>query len=174
MTKEYFTKGASGYGSHRPLLWEALQATKESKFPILELGAGESSTPFIREYCLYQRRQSVHYDSNKEWAEKMNAKHCPDWDWIHWFYGQRYSVVLVDESPGEHRKVSIQLFAEYPVHSEILIVHDSEPPGWNASDYKVRPLFSKFKYVIDDIPKEKGQPWTTALSNTIDVSKFQL
>jgi hypothetical protein len=174
MTKEDFIKGSNGYGSHRPLLWEALQATKESKRPILELGAGENSTPFIRAYCLYQLRSSVHYDSNKKWAEKMNAKYCPDWDYLQWFYMKQYSVVLVDEAPGEHRKTTLEMFAWYPVHFEILVVHDSEPPGWNASDYQVRPLFSKFKYVKDDIPKEKGQPWTTALSQTIDVTKFNL
>lgn len=174
MTKEYFTKDMGTYGSHRNLLWEALQATKESKRPILELGAGESSTPFIREYCLYQLRSSVHYDSNKEWAEKMNARYCPDWDYRQWFYMKTYSVVLIDESPGEHRKETIQLFASYPVHFEILVVHDSEKPGWNSSDYKVRPLFSKFKYMIDDIPESKGAPWTTALSNTIDVTKWKI
>lgn len=174
MTKEDFIKDSQGYGSHRPLLWEALQATKESKFPILELGAGENSTPFIRAYCLYQLRSSVHYDSNKEWAAKMGAIHCPDWNYLNWFYMKQYSVVLIDESPGEHRKEAIQLFASYPVHSQVLVVHDSEPPGWNASDYRVRPLFSKFKYMIDDVPKEKGAPWTTALSQTIDVTKFKL
>lgn len=174
MEKLEFIKLAKGYSSHRPLLWEALQATKESKFPILEMGAGEGSTPFIREYCLYSLRKSIHYDSDKHWADKMGAKYCPDWNYITWFYGQRYSVVLVDESPGEHRKETIQMFASYPTHFEILIVHDSEPVGWNASDYKVRPLFSKFKYVKDDVPEEKGAPWTTALSQTIDVSKFSL
>lgn len=174
MTKQEFLKDINPWGSHRRLLWEALQATKESKFPILEMGAGENSTPFIREYCLYQLRSSVHYDSNKHWAEKMNAIYCPDWNYMQWFYGKQYSVVLVDESPGEHRKTTLQMFASYPVHFEVLIVHDSEPIGWNASDYRVRPLFEKFKYVKDDVPDLHGQPWTTALSNTIDVTKWEL
>lgn len=174
MTKEDFLKDLNAWGSHRPLLWEALQATKESKAPILELGAGENSTPFIRAYCLYQLRSSVHYDSNKEWAEKMNAIHCQDWDIMRWFYMKQYSVVLIDEAPGEHRKTAIELFAQYPVHFEILVIHDSEPIGWNASDYKVRPLFSKFKYVKDDVPKEKGAPWTSAVSNTIDVTQWAM
>lgn len=174
MTQTEFLKDINPWGSHRRLLWEALQATKESKFPILELGVGENSTPFIRAYCAYQLRQSIHFDSNKEWAEKMNARYCPQWNYMDWFYGRRYSVVLIDESPGEHRKESIEFFASYPIHFEILVVHDSEPIGWNSSDYQVRPLFKKFKYVIDDIPEEKGQPWTSALSHSIDVTKFQL
>lgn len=173
MTKEDFIKDSQGYGSHRKLLWLSLEATKHLNLPVMELGCGDNSTPFLRKYCDDNGLELFSYDYNKEWADKFQVHHIKNWNrlphninaWIN-----DYSVVLVDESPGEHRKESIAILKG----ARILVVHDSEPPGWNASDYRVRPLFSKFKYMIDDIPKEKGAPWTTALSNTIDVSKFVL
>lgn len=176
MTKEQFLKDINPWGSHRALLWTALESTKDSPFPVVELGCGDNSTPFLRQYCSDAKRNFVSYESNHEWAQKMGSTWLTDWHPFLWFYKKQYSVVLIDEAPGEHRKEAIQLFASYrvhfAVHFEILIVHDSEPPGWNASDYQVRPLFSKFKYVKDDVPKEKGSPWTSALSNTIDVTKW--
>lgn len=169
MTKEEFTKDSQGYGSHRPLLWEALEATKNLKRPVLELGAGESSTPYLRQYCKDNDLKFRSYDSDHAWAKKMGVYYNDgNWDklncWdIHW------GVVLLDLAPGEYRRVALM-----NLNAEVIVLHDSEPVGWNASDYRVRPLFSKFKYMIDDIPKEKGAPWTTALSNTIDVTQFKL
>lgn len=166
MTKEYFVKDATGFGSHRPLLWEALQATKDSPFPIIELGCGDSSTPFLMEYREKANRVFFSYDSKKEWADKYGSDYVRDWE-KHPLWLGKYSVCLLDLAPGEYRRIALM-----KVDSEIIVIHDSEPLGWNASDYKVRPLFSKFKYVKDDVPKEKGAPWTTALSNTIDVTKW--
>lgn len=149
------------------MLWQALEATKDSIHPIIELGCGYESTPYLLRYSSESDRVLFSYDSNKEWAAKFDGtEYVPDWErnllWLH-----PYSVCLLDLAPGEYRRVALM-----KIRAEIIVVHDSEPPGWNASDYHVRPLFSKFKYMIDDIPKEKGAPWTTCLSNTIDVTKF--
>lgn len=166
MTKEKFIENLDAWSSHRPLLWQALEATKGG---VLELGAGNGSTPYLREYCKDADRHFRSYDSDLVWAKKMGVyyndgywDHLNCWN-IHW------GVVLLDCAPGEYRKIALG-----KISADIIVIHDSEPPGWNASDYKVRPLFSKFKYVKDDVPKEKGAPWTTALSHTIDVSKFVL
>lgn len=167
MMREQFVNGAKGYGSHRPLLWEALEATKDSQLPVIELGAGDSSTSFLIEYCKENKRRFFSCDSQKEWADKYGSIFISDWDKMNWNTG--YSVCLLDLSPGDYRKIALM-----KIRADIIVIHDSEPPGWNASDYKVRPLFSKFKYLKDDVPKEKGAPWTSALSNTIDVTKFIL
>lgn len=169
MTKQDFINGASGYGSHRPLLWEALEATKDSQLPVIELGAGDGSTPYLFEYCRLNGLEFYSYDYNYEYAKKFQdfGTLRSDWHPASRIWEIKYSVALVDESPGEHRKESIKI-----LKAEILVIHDSESVGWNASDYKVRPLFSKFKYVKDDVPKEKGAPWTSAVSNTIDVTKW--
>ena len=156
MTKEKFIENLDAWSSHRPFLWQALEATKESIYPILEMGCGFGSTPYLREYALYSLRKLRSIDNNKEWADRFNAEHTKNWDYMQWFYKQMYSTVLIDHAPGEHRKVALDLFARHQIHSEIIVIHDSEEKGWNASDYQVRPIFKRIRYVKDDVPKVKG------------------
>lgn len=175
MTKEEFLNGVDNWSNHRYLLWEALEATKHLKLPVMELGCGNGSTPFLRQYCSDNGIELYSYDSNKEWADKFNAGYVDDWNklphsvnaWI-----QDYSVVLIDESPGEHRKESLKLLSQGQV--KIIVVHDSEPEGWNSSDYKVRPLFSNFKYVKELPSVIRGGAWASALSNEIDLTKWSI
>lgn len=166
MNYAQFTDDRGHWGSHRNLLWHALEATIG---PVIELGCGDSSTPFLYEYCQDQAREFTSYDSNKEWAAKydqMGTFYVPDWDKSR-IWQRPYGVCLLDLAPGEYRATALM-----KISSTVIVIHDSEPVGWNASDYRVRPLFKKFRYAIDDIPEQKGAPWTTALSNVIDVSKW--
>lgn len=169
MDREEFVKNLDPWSSHRPLLWKALELTRENRKPILEMGCGYGSTPYLQEYARKDGRELISMDSNKEWADKFGAIHTHAWHFAEWFYRSTYSVVLIDHAPGEHRREALGLFARYSIHiaNGVIVIHDSEPVGWNASDYQVRPLFKNFNYVLDDEPKEKGQPWTTALSNDI-------
>lgn len=166
MTKEDFLKNVNPWGSHRLWLWNALEATKHLGLPVIELGSGPSSTPFLRQYCKDEKLLFYSYETSREWAVAMNSLYVIDWD-AESFWNNPCGVCLLDLAPGEYRKVALM-----KLKAEIIVIHDSEPPGWNASDYQVRPLFKKFKYYKDDIPVEKGSPWTTALSNTIDVSQW--
>lgn len=169
MTKTDFIKDVANWSNHRYFLWEALEATKHLKLPVLELGCGDGSTPYLQQYCKENDLYLVSCDFNKNWAAKFEAAHIERWeDLPDTFWSREYSVALVDESPGEHRKESIQLLT----NTKIMVVHDSEPVGWNASDYQVRPLFSKFKYMKDLESIERGGAWATALSNEIDVTKW--
>lgn len=168
MTKEDFTVKMNAYGSHRTLLWHALEAAKHTQKPVLELGSGPASTPFLRTYCANNDLGLYSYDSSPHWAEVMKVEYVSSWD-KHNLWQKNYSVVLLDLAPGEYRKVALM-----KLKAEIIVIHDSEPPGWNASDYKVRPLFNNFKYKIDEQAEKKGDPWTTALSNTIDVSQWKI
>lgn len=164
MTRDEFLAGVSNWDNHRILLWEALERTKDSQLPVLELGCGDGSTPFLRKYCQDNRRSFYSFDNDPEWAKKHDSFCIPNWDIFHWFWKKQYSVVLIDEAPGEHRKVALELFASHPIHFDIIIIHDSEPVGWNASDYQVRPLFDKFTY-IHDLKAPKPGAWATWLSN---------
>lgn len=165
MTKQEFTQITSNWDSHRPLLWAALEATKHLKLPVLELGCGEGSTPLLKWYCADEGLELFSYDYKKEWADKYGAIYT-NWNGFDW--SKKYSVVLIDESPGHHRKISLQ-----NVKAEVIVIHDSEPSGWNASDYQVRPLFGRFKYLVD-FEQPKPQAWASALSDTVDVTKFEL
>lgn len=169
MTKEEFTinAGEDGWDNHRILLWPALEATKHLGLPVLELGCGNGSTPFLQQYCKENGLELLSYDYNAEWAAKFGAIHVTNWD-LQVPWRKDFGVALVDESPGEHRRESLKLLG----HVQVIVIHDSEPYGWNASDYQVRPLFAKFKYTKDLVPEKEKTAWTTALSNFIDVTKF--
>lgn len=162
MKREEFTKDIKDWDNHRGLLWLSLEATNGS---VLELGCGDGSTPYLQKYCTERELTSLDY--NKEWADKFGATYVNDWNTVN--LGSNISVALIDESPGEHRKESINYLTN---NAEIIIVHDSEPKGWNCSNYEVRDLFGSFKYKVDVKSKEKEGAWATALSNTIDITKW--
>lgn len=165
MTKDEFLKDVGNWSNHRYLLWPTLEATKHLKLPVLELGCGDGSTPFLQQYCRDNGLRLMSYDSNREWAKKFGATYT-DWSMFGAISAIKYSVALIDEAPGEHRRESIKM-----VNAEVIVIHDSEPAGWNASDYRVRPLFNRFKYIKDHQSMKPGA-WATALSNTIDVTKL--
>lgn len=164
MTKEEFLKDIEQdeFGSHRRLLWSALELTKHTGLPVIELGCGHGSTPFLQQYCKDNGLELFSYDYNKTWADKFGATHISDWSTIPW--RKEYSVALVDESPGEHRKISVQNFVD---NVKIVVIHDSEPPGWNTSDYQVREEFYRYIYSLDEKATRYGAPWTSMLSNFI-------
>lgn len=166
MTKEQFLEKLTAWASHRPMLWKALEATRGSEKPVIELGSGPGSTNYLRQYCQDEGRKFVSYESDRKWAVAMKVFYVVNWD-DEMFWNGEYSVCLLDLAPGEYRKIALM-----KIQADIIVIHDSEPIGWNASDYKVRPLFTKFKYMVDDKNTEKGSPWTTMLSNTIDVSQL--
>lgn len=163
MTKEEFTAGVGNWDNHRLLLWPALEMTKELGLPVLELGCGHGSTPFLQEYCKDNNLELFSYDYDHSWALQFGAVHVTDWNNIPW--RKDYGVVLVDHSPGEHRREALKMLT----NARIIIIHDSEPAGWTAADYKVREEFYAYKYRVD-LQAPKGQAWGTALSNFIDIT----
>jgi hypothetical protein len=168
MTQKQFQQDIENWDNHRYLLWPALEATKVLRLPVLELGCGHGSTKYLRQYCEDNGLELYSYDFNADYAHKFGATYVTNWAMqVSW--RKEWGVVLVDESPGEHRKESLQLLC----NAQCIVVHDSEPEGWNASDYQVRPLFNRFKYVKDFVSPKPGA-WATVLSNYVDVTKFEL
>ena len=163
MQQSEFLKSCSHWNDHLPLLWLALEETKDSKLPICEFGAGDGSTPYLRQYCLDNNREFVSYDFNKEWAEKTGSIHIPDWDVADIY--KEYSVVLVDESPGEHRHETLSILKDKAL---ILVVHDSETP---ATGYMLNKIWYLFKYRVN-LNKDMGGAEASAVSNHIDVAKW--
>lgn len=165
MSREEFLTEVSDWSNHRYLLWPALEATKESPYPVLEMGCGDGSTPYLKQYCQDNNRRLRSMDNDPHWAAKFGAEVISDdWNYQKWFYKQQYSVVLIDHAPGHKRREALELFASFPAHFQIIVIHDSEPRGWNASDYRVRDIFNKFKYKHDFIGQDKGA-WASWLSN---------
>jgi hypothetical protein len=167
MTKEEFLKGVSNWDNHRNLLWPALQATDGL---VVELGIGDGSTSFLHQYCEDNQRLLISYENNKEWYEKykhfnsdthliLNVPNCDNATLMP-------SVILIDHAPGERRKDDIKKFAK---DAKIIVAHDTEPAADHG--YKMRAELQKFKYMIDF--KSEGA-WATAVSNYLDVTKWEI
>lgn len=163
--------------SYYPLLFKALEVTKGE---IIEMGCGHGSTPLLHEYANKYKRILHSYETEKEWISKFektaNQYHNftlldrNAWDSCSDMH-QNPSVVFIDHAPGERRKEDLLKFKD---KAEIIVIHDTEPFG--AGDYQVRQHFGKFKYCVEVMsnwhdPLEAGA-WATALSNTIDLTKW--
>lgn len=166
MTKEEFIGQPNEWGSHRRLLWYALEATEGM---VVEFGIGEESTPFLNAYCAARNRQLESYESNKEWFDKMQGKyshpihHTINWDFVHLV---NVDVLLIDHAPGERRKTDVYRFSE---KAKIIVIHDTEPQADHG--YQFSTIWKYFKYRIDD---SNLGTWTTAVSNFVDVTKWAL
>ena len=153
MTKAEFLAGNSNWDNHRNLLWPSLEITTQFGLPVLELGSGMGSTRFLRQYCKDAGLEFVSYDSNFEYARENGSIHVANWDTIPWRLD--WGVVLVDEAPGEHRKISLSLLH----HAKIIVAHDTEPAADNG--YQMRNILKSFKYMKDF---ESPGAWATIVS----------
>lgn len=167
MTKEQFLTNIDNWSTHRRLLWPALEVIKYTGLPVIELGSGDGSTPFLRQYCEEHKIEFFSYDSNEEWAKKTGSTYVANWDIIPW--RKQFGVALIDEAPGEHRKDSLR-----KIQADIIVIHDSEPKGWNGSDYQVRQFFPLWTYMKDLQSEVPQGAWATILSNIYDVRKFEI
>lgn len=163
MTKAEFFRVFGNWNSHLMLLWPALETTKHLKLPVLELGSGMGSTAVLRQYCQDEGLEFVTYDDKPEYAKENRSIYVENWDTIPW--RKEWGVVLVDEAPGEHRKVSLSLLH----HAQIVVAHDTELVG--AGDYQMRPEINKYRYHLDF---ETPGAWATVMSNFYDVTKLEM
>lgn len=157
-----------GYSSHRPLLYAALENTNGD---VVEFGSGEGSTLLLNEYCEQQEREFTSFESNPEWFNKMVEK-FPDLifvkNWDHVILGtKRIGVLFIDHAPGERRKFDID---KYRSQADVIVVHDTEMSA--DYGYKMSTVLDSFKYRKDFRPERYAH--TTAVSETIDISKWKL
>jgi len=162
-----------GGGSHLPIMIKLLEITDG---PVLELGMGLFSTPYLHWACFDSKRKLLscenksHFNDFWNFTDKREAgndytyhtfEFIEDWDKLD-LSGQ-WSVVLVDHAPGPRRKEEIRRLAN---NADYIVVHDTN--GRNDWHYKYSEIFSLFKYRYDT----KFYPQTTVLSNIIDVTKI--
>ena len=154
------TRYAPGWGTHLPILAKVLMA---STGPVMELGIGVFSTPFLHNYCAAQNRFLDSYESDKGWVGLHKYFVTPihritcvtDWDTIP-IEKNRWGVIFVDHESSRRAKEAIRAsqYADY------VIIHDSNGRlnpiyHWDF----VYPYF-KYQYVFN-----KFFPHTTVLSN---------
>ena len=138
----------SNYGSHIPVLCRCFTELRESNGNVLELGAGDFSTPLTHEFCI--NRNLLTLDSNEQWVEKFKYlstyKHVirkvNGWKDLK-AYKEMWDIVLVDQLPGEYRRYSIDALAN---NAKLIICHDTE--NWdNVYGYKF--VLPSFKYLVE-------------------------
>lgn len=167
-----------GGGSHLPILIEIMAATDG---PVLELGMGLFSTPYLHWACYDTRRKLVSYESKesfnnlfvfddpREVGNKYEEYHqiiyVPDnkWDEVDLF-AEHWSVVLVDHAPGRRRRVEINRLS---IHADYILVHDSDDLPKHKEHYRFDEIYPLFKYRYD---YDKVFPRTTVLSNFKDLT----
>lgn len=138
--------------------------------PILELGMGDSSTPALHALAEATGRLVCSYDHEPSWVDRFAGFRSPDhqivqvasWDDCP-IEKARWSVALVDHGPRERRVADIARLAE---RAEVLVLHDSEEPT-----YKYDQIFGDFAHRQDF---KDLAPWTTLLSNYVDVSSWTI
>lgn len=168
MTREQFIGKIENWDNYKPFLWSALQATNGN---VIEMGVGKGSTKILHEFCKFNNRMLWSYEYDFEWFKKF--KHLKtdwhdviyvdgDWDQVDRQHNN-VTVLFIDHSPGERRKVDIKIFAN---KADIIVIHDTE----SSMDYGygMREEINKFKYIKDD--KFLNGAWTTMCSNFIDVN----
>jgi hypothetical protein len=139
-------------GSFLPWLIAAAAATDG---PILELGAGHFSTPWLASYAAETKREVWTYEYDSVWAEaarRINPNvaekpsEIPDRQW---------SVVLVDCEGWTRRAFVYKLRAR----TEVFVIHDSQDP-WVPED-----VLASFQYRVDS----EDEPRTSVVSDSSDI-----
>lgn len=161
---------ATSWNNHLPLLWFALEETQTGK--VVELGMGDGSTQWLRNYCSKRNRELISYDNDIFWFNKHKhdgALFIRDWDRIE---TTGVTVVLVDHAPGE-RRVADAL--KYKQNNAIIVCHDTEAPPCGGN-YKWHEAFKEYRYKAtikgDSADGVHNGIWATALSNHYNLTKW--
>lgn len=154
------------YATHLPALMRALE---RSTGPVLELGMGLFSTPYLHYACLLAGRHLVSYESNAVWAERFIAYRGPRHDirvvadWAPVNLAVHWGVALVDHA-DERRAPEIEKLAHYAAY---IVAHDANG-RWDKNYHytTVYPLF-KHRAVWD-----RDGRHAVVLSNFVDLGDF--
>jgi len=156
-------------GSHLPILMKIVNMTDG---PILELGTGFYSTPYLHWACYDKKRKLVSYDTHLLFfdiakgcvADFHEVHFVENGDWDNIDLSGHWSIVLVDHAPGKRRKEEIRRLAN---SADYIVVHDTN--GRFNPRYKYTEIYPLFKYRYD---YTKIFPFTTVLSNFKELSSL--
>jgi len=156
-------------GSYLPVLTKLVSQTDG---PVLELGMGFCSSPYLHWACHPTKRKLVSYENNPEyyqyaisWKKDFHEVYCiSDWDAAN-FDTMPWTIVFVDHSPAIRRGTECVRLA----HADYLIIHDAE--NANAKKYGLDKVYRKFKYRYK---YTDSYPYTSIWSNKHDVRDFKV
>lgn len=154
------------YGNHIPVLVKVLPKTSGN---VLEMGTGLYSTPLLHWMCVPNNRYLVSmerkprfFDMVKQYEHEFHQIVLVE-NWENADIEKPWDVVFVDHEPGGRRKEDIKRLANWVNY---LIIHDSDWRGDKIYHYKE--IFPLFKYRWNFT---FSRPWTSVLSNFVDVEK---
>jgi len=155
------------WSSHYPILIKVMQQTSGD---VLELGIGMFSTPLLHWMCFDMGRNLVsyehvrkYYDMHKHFHKsfhQVNFVENNDWDAID--IDKPWSVAFVDHGHRRRREETKRLVK----NTQFVIIHDTQPEDDRL--YGLANVYPRFKYRFN-YTKEK--PWTTVLSNFVNLSE---
>jgi hypothetical protein len=149
--------------THLPILIKLVNMTDG---PILELGTGIFSTPYLHFACFEKKRKLVSFEEKSTYFEMAKQyicdyhKICTNWDDIG---NEHWSVVLVDQYPASRKDTAKKLANS----ADYIILHDSDDEY--EESYKYSEIYPLFKYRYDF---DKLSPRTTVLSNFKDLKQW--
>lgn len=154
-------------GNYLPVLMELVNKTHG---PILELGCGMYSTPYLHWAC-FPNRHLVTLEDNPDWIEYAKqfetdyhkVRFVEDWDKEN--LSKDWSVAFIDHEPRGRKRFQE---VEKLTNALYVVCHDAE----NASDHKygfskVHDLF-KYRYKYN----KAGLPYTAVFSNHFELSEI--
>lgn len=137
------------WSSWLPALGYALGA---SKGPILEIGIGHFSTPFLHGFSLASERELWSIESDGIWRKEFDAKYG---NFLHRFgypsntdipdeyvTNKHWGAVFIDSSPGGEARAG--WFRAFAPISQFIVVHDY----WRDNEEAIGPLLTGMNYRV--------------------------
>jgi hypothetical protein len=155
------------YASHQQTL---VGAVMRSRGPVLELGAGDWSTPILHEICRAQGRYLLTLENEPEWIARfrhMDTRGAHRIELVHdWAscdaidHGEWSSVVFIDHAPTERRALELAR-VRAAGGARFVVVHDTEP-RYRHQYPGLEDALAAFTYRRDFCELE---PWTSVVSD---------
>jgi hypothetical protein len=146
------------WASHLPALFSCLLATSGT---VLEVGAGDWSTPLLRKFCDIGGRAFTSIEEDPAWATRTGSRHVPlskMTDVLRSYAMSRWSVVFLDHN-GHVRTEHALLFVDT---AEYVVIHDYPSP-----DIFDKLEASRWKHQIVD---KRARPWTLVLTQSDELA----
>lgn len=150
-------------GSHIPVLVKMME---QINGPVLELGAGHSSTLLLHWLCAEKGLPLLTLEDNREWYDEFASfksylhkiEFVEDWNKLNHLkvYDTKWAMALIDNNPVNKRA---RMAKRLRRHCDYLLLHDAEPENDNKNLYSEIYHYFKYIYIYD-----KVYPFTAIVS----------
>ena len=158
--------------NHRVLVYLALELTRDSPHPVLEMGLScelSAARQALHESCEVEKRHLVSVDEDLlacAAARHLNSPHhevrCCAWD-VFPIESGLWSVASINHAPGERRRFDALRLKD---RCQVIVIHDTEPSADHG--YKFSEIWGEFRWRVD--VKTPASCWASAVSNSLDLS----